>query len=178
MKIIKPFTRITLLMIFSIAICLTSIEANQGSQEIRVTYSPYTIYQRIEFCVNISGKGSVKDEGSILREGMLVYQLQDKDQKTFYILPDAGFHIEQITLDNGYEKIDISNRIEGNKLDLTMKDKNARLHIEFKKTKMDHKPGDVNTKDTTNKQVLLYFIIGSLGILVGCCLMKHKQKEK
>lgn len=184
---------IAVMIIFSVY----NTYAADTSRDITVSYMPDKAYQKVILSVEAAGKGSIADGDSLIREGTVLYELQEEDTKLFKILPDQGWQIEKAVLNDGYEETDILGKIKDSEVEIKVKDKNAGLTVVFQKIpknsegslsgsssagQKNHSTGGGNIKgiktgDQTNALVWLV-ILTVTGAALGQCILLKKRKKK
>lgn len=128
---------------------LTGVFAKDKETETSVSYIPDDIYENVKLRLEISEGGTVFDEGQPIREGVIIYDLKHDEKKHLKFQPDDGYEISIINFDDGYGSKNLVKESKNNIIEVTMKDKNGVLNIQFKKKRKpdipkipDKKPDD------------------------------------
>lgn len=131
MKIKK--LKITVFILMAGFLTLTGVSAKDKETETSVSYIPNDIYKNVELRLEIGEGGTVFDEGQSIHEGVIIYDLKHDEKKHFKFQPDDGYEISIINFDDGYVSKNLVKESKNNIIEVTMKDKNGVLNIQFKK---------------------------------------------
>lgn len=130
------------------------IYASEASSSVTVSYIPDTVYTKVKLEVEVSGQGTLYDADQAIRDGIITYEIQDKDIKNFMIYPDSGYELSKLEYNDGYQIIDMRKAVENDSLSITVKDKDASLVVGFDKKKNEdneqNKPDIDNNDNTVN----------------------------
>lgn len=198
----KRLRKIMLLITVMILGLLVSdrVRASEKSATVQVSYSPEQIYAKIKLEVGVSEHGMLLDENQIIRNGIIVYDLHDEDTKSFQVVPDEGYEITKMIFNDGYQSMDLQNKLREDQFSITMSDKDASLYIEFgKKPDSDSNEGNkpdidqhpdngdssINqgssdgpqTGDKTQVGQVLTVMVGSI-LLLAILWKKRKDEEE
>lgn len=178
--------------ILKIAVCLLltlmslhSVYAKEESSSITVSYTPSKAYANVELQVQVEGKGTVFEENGMVRQGTVIYELQDEDIKGFRMQADEGYEVKLIEFYNGYSSSDLLKDMKDNAISITMKDRDATLLIRFEEKKSSNSGSTdknsqgntiVSTGDSTRIGRMLIILAGASLVLI--VLLKKKKDEE
>lgn len=183
--------------ILKIAVCLLvallsphSVYAKEESSNITISYTPTKAYAKVELQVQVEGKGTVFEESGMMRQGTVIYELQDEDIKGFRVQADEGYEVKLIEFHDGYSSSNLLKDMKDNAINIAMKDRDATLLIRFEEKKNSNGQSSnsgsidknsqgntiVSTGDSTRIERMLTILAGASLILI--LLLKKKKDER
>lgn len=190
MERLKKFMLSTAVLMLGF-VSVNNIYASERSSSVTVSYSPDNVYERVKLEVEVSGQGTLYDADQVIRNGIVTYEMQDEDTKSFTIKPDSGYEVTQLEYTNGYQTTDMRKDAENSNFSIKVKDKDASLVVRFDKKKSDssdqNKPeidsngsldntSNPQTGDNTHIGLTVYVMVGAL-LLVLLLWKKEREEE-
>lgn len=173
-------------VILLFVLTVNTVYANESDSQVSVSYIPDKAYVSVLLTIKVEGNGAVMDKNQSIREGSLVYDLQEDDMKRFTIVADEGYRISKIEFNDGYTATSMLKSQSNQSIDIEMKDKDATLIVAFEKWNA----GSGNVNSIGKKYPLKGPItgdntrIGSTGaamagafLIIILLLKKRKQEE-
>lgn len=190
MERLKKFMLSTAVLMLGF-VSVNNIYASERSSSVTVSYSPDNVYERVKLEVEVSGQGTLYDADQVIRNGIVTYEMQDEDTKSFTIKPDSGYEVTKLEYTNGYQTTDMRKDAENSNFSIKVKDKDASLVVRFDKKKSDssdqNKPeidnngsldntSNPQTGDNTHIGLTVYVMVGALMLVL--LLWKKEQEEE
>lgn len=190
MERLKKFMLSTAVLMLGF-VSVNNIYASERSSSVTVSYSPDNVYERVKLEVEVSGQGTLYDADQVIRNGIVTYEMQDEDTKSFTIKPDSGYEVTKLEYTNGYQTTDMRKDAENSNFSIKVKDKDASLIVRFDKKKSDssdqNKPeidnngsldntSNPQTGDNTHIGLTVYVMVGALMLVL--LLWKKEQEEE
>lgn len=190
MERLKKFMLSTAVLMLGF-VSVNNIYASERSSSVTVSYFPDNVYERVKLEVEVSGQGTLYDADQVIRNGIVTYEMQDEDTKSFTIKPDSGYEVTKLEYTNGYQTTDMRKDAENSNFSIKVKDKDASLIVRFDKKKSDssdqNKPeidnngsldntSNPQTGDNTHIGLTVYVMVGALMLVL--LLWKKEQEEE
>ena len=145
-KSISVAAAVLLLSLFTVGTAM----AGEGSAQTTASYTPGKAYAKVKLTVQAQGNGTVVDVNQNIRQGPMVYDMQEEDEKEFTAQPDTGYIISKIEFNDGDTVNNLLTDPKRQTVHVKMKDKDASLLVQFEQVKEDIKE-DTKQEVTTEK---------------------------
>ena len=172
------------LLLAGIGIYGRTVQAEEKSTAIQVSYEPETEADFHTLTLSVSGGGRVMDGTQVITKGILTYALQEGAQKTFLVEPYKGYRLQSIQYEADGNSQNLTKKMSGQRVSVRMGKSDSHLFVVFEKVStqkgnIDSVPiGTVKTGDASNIWIYLCLISTALVVCVGIIRIKRKRSEK
>lgn len=147
------------------------VQAGENRTSIQVKYEPGAKKVFHTLTLSVSGGGHVMDGSQIIKEGILTYELQEGEEKTFLLEPYQGYRLKSAEYEADRKIQDIKSKMQDSRVTIHMGNADSVLNVVF-----EQESGQpVKTGDSSDIAKYLIFMLAAIAACAGICIVRKKR---